>query len=289
MALNLLRHSNHIPIQFMKHRHLLLLALVALISCKQKKENPLTNLQEGIWVLENSVQQTEEFVPPFWILKKDKGIITTKKNIFSDHEMLLNESGEWEIQDLKCIITNDQDRLVSVVEYEGGTKDTLYYIYKNGKTNFDDFSYSDIGHQLSKTLWKANFPTKESLEFLAFYPDQRFSKEEQNSYLKTLQLDSANELSFNEMDRKINLWFQKLDDFVFLSFKNMDTKDLYFIESINPEAIGLLLLNPVKKEYGQHIIMKQLPINNNFLDSVLVNYDKMPSEELKNRILNREK
>ena len=271
----------------MKYRHLLLFALTALISCKQKKLNPLTNLQEGIWVLENSVQQTDKFVPPFWILKKDKGIITTKKNIFSDYELLLNESGEWKIEDLKCILTNDQDRLVSVVEYEGGTKDTLYYGYKNAQTNFDDFSFSDIGDKLSKTLWNVNSPTNDGLEYLAFYPEQRFSTEAQNTNLKTVQLDAANEVGFNEMDRKITLWFQKLDDFVFLSFNNMDTKDLYFIESINSEQIELTLLNPAINKYGRQVLMKQLPINNPFLDSVLVNYDKMPSEELKKRIVNR--
>ena len=271
----------------MKYRHLLLFALTALISCKQKKENPLTNLQEGIWVLENSVQHTEAFVPPFWIIKKDKDNLMTKKSVFLNYEVRINESGDWGIEDLKCIISNDQDRLVFIVALEGGIKDTLHYRYKSAQTNFDDFSFSDIGDKLSKTMWNANFPTNDGLEYLAFYPEQRFSTEAQNANLKTVQLDAANEVGFNEMDRKITLWFQKLDDFVFLSFNNMDTKDLYFIESINSEQIELTLLNPAINKYGRQVLMKQLPINNPFLDSVLVNYDKMPSEALKNRIVNR--
>ena len=270
----------------MKYRHLLLFALTALISCKQKKLNPLTNLQEGIWVLENSVQHTEAFVPPFWIIKKDKKNLMTKKSVFLNYEVRINESGDWGIEDLKCIITNDKDRLLFIVALQGGIKDTLHYRYKGAQTNFDAFSFSDIGDKLSKTLWNANFPTNEGLQFLAFYPDQHFSTEAQNAYLKTVQLDAANEGSFNEMDRKINLWFQKLDDFVFFSFKNIDTKDLYFVESINSEQIELTLLNPAFNKYGRQVIMKQLPVMNRFLDSVLVNYDNLPSEELKKRIVN---
>ena len=270
----------------MKHRQLLLFALIALVSCKQKKENPLTNIQDGIWFLENSVEQTGAFVPPFWIIKKDKEKLTTYKSVFLDYALGTNESGDWEIEELNCTIANDNDRLVFVVALEGAAKDTLYYRYKNAPTNFDEFSYGDIGDQLSKTLWNANFPTNEGLEFLAFYPDQHFSKEAQNAYLKTVQLDAANEDSLNEMDRKIDLWFKKLGDFVFVSFKNMDTKDLYFVESIKSQQIELVLLNPVHNEYGRQVMMKQLPVMNRFLDSVLVNYNNLPSEELKNRIVN---